>query len=72
MSSLGYQQLWAYLAGELTLAEAVERIKFETHRFARQQYTWFRPDDPAIHWFDITRPGYPGNIFELVTDWLTP
>ncbi|MCB8919346.1 MAG: tRNA (adenosine(37)-N6)-dimethylallyltransferase MiaA [Ardenticatenaceae bacterium] len=70
MSSLGYQQLWAYLAGELTLAEAVERIKFETHRFARQQYTWFRLDDPTIHWFDITRPGYPSHIVELVTGWL--
>ena len=52
MSGLGYRQLLAYLAGELTLEEAVERIKFETHRFARQQATWFRADDPRIHWFN--------------------
>lgn len=55
MSGLGYQQLGAYLAGECGLEEAVERIRFETHRFVRQQYTWFRPDDPHIHWFDTGR-----------------
>jgi tRNA dimethylallyltransferase len=53
MSGLGYRQLWAYLAGEMSLEEAVVRIKFETHRFARQQSTWFRLDDPAINWFEI-------------------
>ena len=31
---------------------AIERIKFETHRFARQQYTWFRLDDQRICWLD--------------------
>lgn len=55
MSGLGYQQLGAYLAGECDLEAAVERIRFETHRFVRQQYTWFRPDDPHIHWFDTGR-----------------
>ncbi|MCA9934638.1 MAG: tRNA (adenosine(37)-N6)-dimethylallyltransferase MiaA, partial [Anaerolineales bacterium] len=41
MSGLGYRQLYAYLDGEMALDEAIERIKFETHRFARQQNTWF-------------------------------
>ena len=53
MSGLGYRQLLAYLVGEMTLEEAVTRIKFETHRFARQQATWFRADDPRIHWFAV-------------------
>lgn len=53
MSGLGYRQLYAHLEGEMTLAEAVQRIKFETHRFVRQQYTWFRLDDPRITWFDL-------------------
>lgn len=53
LSGLGYQQLISYLAGETTLPQAIERIKFETHRFARQQNTWFRLDDPRIHWFNI-------------------
>jgi tRNA dimethylallyltransferase len=70
MSGLGYRQLWAYLAGECMLAEAVERIKFETHRFARQQYTWFRPGDPAITWFDIEQAGWAAAAQQLVQGWL--
>ena len=27
-------------------------IKKETRRFVRQQYNWFRLDDPRIRWFE--------------------
>jgi tRNA dimethylallyltransferase len=70
MSGLGYRQLIEHLADELTLEEAVERIKFETHRFARQQYTWFRTDDPAISWYDIQEPAYREKIVEELKHWL--
>lgn len=50
LSSLGYRQVCMYLRGELTLVEAINLIKTRTHRFARQQYTWFRLDDPRIRW----------------------
>jgi tRNA dimethylallyltransferase len=53
MSSIGYKQIGLFLRGKLTLAEAIQQIKFETHRFVRHQYTWFRLDDDRIHWFDI-------------------
>jgi len=53
MSGLGYKQIVSYLKGETSLEETVQRIKFETHRFARHQYAWFRPKDEHIHWFDI-------------------
>jgi len=53
MSGIGYKQIGMHLRGELTLAAAVEKIKFETHRFARHQYSWFRLKDDRINWFDI-------------------
>ncbi len=52
MSGLGYRQIGMYLRGEVSLPRAVEILKFETHRFARQQYTWFRLSDPRIHWLE--------------------
>lgn len=70
MSGLGYRQLWAYLEGEMSLEEAVERIKFETHRFARQQATWFRLDDPAIHWFDAGSEDVVTAVTTFVQNWL--
>jgi tRNA dimethylallyltransferase len=55
MSALGYQQIGEHLRGECDLEEAVRRIKRETRRFVRRQANWFKPTDPAIHWFDLSR-----------------
>jgi tRNA dimethylallyltransferase len=52
MSGIGYRQIGMYLQGELTLDKAVEQMKFETHRMARHQYSWFRSKDDRIRWFD--------------------
>jgi tRNA dimethylallyltransferase len=53
MSGIGYKQIGMYLKGELSLADAVQQIKTETHRFVRHQYAWFQLKDKRIHWFDI-------------------
>jgi len=53
MSSIGYKQIGMFLRGELTLAAAIQQIKFETHRFVRQQYNWFQLEDNRIKWFNI-------------------
>jgi len=53
MSSLGYIQLLGYIEGTASLDECVAAIKKATRRFVRQQYTWFRLNDPQIHWFDV-------------------
>ena len=54
MSGIGYRQVRQYVAGELSLDEAVARIKTETHRLARKQRNWFRRDDRRIHWLDAS------------------
>ena len=52
MSGIGYKQISTFLNGELTLAAAIQQIKFETHRFVRHQYNWFQLKDDRIQWFD--------------------
>ncbi len=39
---LGYKQLLAHLRAELSFDDAVEQIKIETRRFAKNQRTWLR------------------------------
>ncbi len=58
MTGLGYRQIGQHLRGEVTLDEAIALIKKGTRRFVQQQYNWFRPGDPAIHWVDpgLTTP----------------
>ncbi|MFC2067171.1 tRNA (adenosine(37)-N6)-dimethylallyltransferase MiaA [Chloroflexota bacterium] len=55
MSGIGYRQIGLFLKRELTMASAIQQIKFETHRFVRHQYAWFRLKDERIRWFDIQR-----------------
>ena len=53
MSSIGYREIGKYLQGEMTLDEAIYKVKTGTHRFIRHQYTWFKLKDPRIRWFDV-------------------
>jgi len=66
MSGLGYKQIGMFLQGELDLGSAVQNIKYETHRFARHQYAWFRLSDQRIHWFDVKHK-YEELVEELIS-----
>lgn len=50
MSGIGYKEVCQYLAREIDLPTAVQRIKTETHRLSRHQNNWFKRSDPRIHW----------------------
>jgi tRNA dimethylallyltransferase len=67
MSGLGYKQIVAHLKGEISLEETIQHIKYETHRFARHQYAWFRLKDERIHWFDIREEPLE-SIRDLITE----
>lgn len=56
LDSPGYRELGQYLAGKITLDEAVQRTKYQTHQLARRQYTWFKLNDPRIHWLNASNP----------------
>ena len=51
MKGIGYKETAAYLAGEMSKAEAVTAIQTATRHFAKRQLTWFRRM-PYIHWYD--------------------
>jgi len=42
--AVGYRQLWAWLEGECSLAEAVEKAITATRRLAKRQATWLRSE----------------------------
>ena len=54
MQGLGYKESLSYLEGEITLEEAVYRIKRDTRHFAKRQFTWFRREKDVI-WIDKER-----------------
>jgi tRNA dimethylallyltransferase len=67
MQAIGYKELFPYLRGEQTLAEAAEILKQETRRYAKRQLTWFRRNE-NIQWYSVD--GYPdtASLREAVFD----
>ena len=51
---IGYSEIIDYFKGEITLEEAVFRIKQNSRRYAKRQFTWFK-NDPDVIWFDVEK-----------------
>lgn len=62
LQSVGYKELIAYLKGELSLDEAVKRIKFATRHYAKRQMTWFKRDS-SIQWVESSEQA--GDVVRL-------
>lgn len=71
MSGLGYGELLDHLDSKLSLNEAVSKTRSRTHRFARRQYTWFKPGDSRIKWFDVTSESVAEDVLAEVRSWLS-
>ena len=51
MRAVGYRQLWAHLAGEYSLEEAISRAVIASRQLAKRQLTWINAD-PGWQRFD--------------------
>lgn len=47
--TIGYREVLSYLDGELSLAEAKDKLKQNTRNYAKRQLTWFRKNE-QINW----------------------
>lgn len=69
MTSIGYRQLLPYLNGLISLDDAVERIRFDTHRYVRHQETWLRKN-PHLVRIDVTAGGWKDHVAAMVAVFL--
>ncbi len=52
LQTVGYNELFSYLEGEIPLQQAVEQIKINTRQYAKRQMTWFKKDE-VIKWCGV-------------------
>ncbi len=63
-TALGYREIAMALRGEVSMEDAVEKIKKLTHAYIRRQWTWFKRD-PRIVWVKDAKDG-----MKRVRSWL--
>jgi len=52
LQTVGYQEIFAHLRGEISLQDAVTGIKQHTRQYAKRQMTWFTKDT-AVNWLEL-------------------
>ena len=64
INGIGYKELYKYFAKEETLEEAVNKIKQNSRRYAKRQYTFFNNQLPVI-WFDVNFNNFDKTVDEV-------
>jgi tRNA dimethylallyltransferase len=52
LQTVGYKELFEYFNGQISLPQAIEKIKLNTRHYAKRQMTWFKKDE-QIKWCDV-------------------
>ena len=68
INGIGYKELYKYFEKEISLEEAIEKIKQNSRRYAKRQYTFFNNQLPVV-WFDVDFNCF-SNVIDSVCDYL--
>ena len=52
LQTVGYQEIFEHLRGEISLQDAVTMIKQHTRQYAKRQMTWFTKD-ATVNWLEL-------------------
>ena len=67
--AIGYAEIIKYLAGKLSLEDAVEQTKKNTRQLAKSQRTWFKTFTD-VSWIGIAEDETPERVFERMLNLL--
>jgi len=65
LRSVGYRQIWQYLAGEWDYDTMLYKGIVATRQLAKRQLTWLRAEQDAV-WFDSQQANLIDNILEHI------
>lgn len=65
MQGIGYKEILSYLDGEISLEEAIDKIKQGSRNYAKRQLTWFKKDKRAI-WINKDSFANDNEIIEFI------
>ena len=65
MTPIGYKELFEHFDGNISLEEAKEKIKQNSRRYAKRQYTWNR-HQLDIKWFEVDFDNFDNTVSEVL------
>ena len=66
MQAIGYKEILDYLNHELTVNEAIEKIKISTRHYAKRQITWFKNQTNGI-WINLTKTSTDDSLKQILS-----
>jgi len=67
LQTVGYRELFEHISGDISLENAVERIKINTRQYAKRQMTWFKKDK-EVNWFEPDFNSVSGDLSFLINE----
>lgn len=64
LTPIGYKELFPYFDGKISLEDGLEKIKQNSRKYAKRQYTWFR-NQMNVQWFPVDFECFENTINEV-------
>ena len=68
LNAIGYKEIYSYLDGNISLEEAIDKIKQNSRHYAKRQYTFFNHQLPVV-WFETDSNNF-NNTIEKVENYI--
>ena len=65
MGGIGYKELYDYFDNKVSLEEALDKIKQNSRKYAKRQYTFFN-NQLDVKWFDVDFDNFNNTINEVI------
>lgn len=68
INGIGYKELYKYFDGEVSLETAIDKIKQNSRKYAKRQFTFFNHQLP-VEWFNVDFDNFNNTIYDVLDKW---
>lgn len=66
LNAIGYREIYSYFDGNISLEEAIDKIKQNSRHYAKRQYTFFNHQLPVV-WFETDYSNFNNTIEQIIS-----
>ena len=65
LNAIGYREIYSYFDGNISLEEAIDKIKQNSRHYAKRQYTFFNHQLPVV-WFETDDSNFNNTVEKVI------